>query len=401
MKSTYIAAALAAVAGPACAQNIALKPLLDGRLRYETVDQDGLAEDANALTLRLRAGLSGTTGPWSALVEGQGTAAIVDHYFDGLNGAATRPLVADPENIALYRAQLQYKTKPLTLTLGRQRIALDDERFVGPAGFRQNGQTFDAVRAELVPVKGIKADVSYVWRVRTIWGIDGSGARQQAVSGDNLLANLAVATPLGQLVSFAYLVDQDEAAVQGFRLSSQTYGARIAGSRALSKTAKLSWAASYARQSDYHRNPNDYRADYYLVDGTLDVFEWKLNAGYEVLGADKGVALTSFQTPLATLFRFQGWADKFLTTPPNGVRDLYAGVGWSKKKLGKIDVLTLQAVAHRFRSDRLDQHYGREIDLLASAKVGRTLYSVRFADYRARQFATDTRKFWLSADWGL
>ncbi len=149
MKSTYIAVALAAVAGPACAQNIALKPLLDGRLRYETVDQDGLAEDANALTLRLRAGLSGTTGPWSALVEGQGTTAIVDHYFDGLNGAATRPLVADPVNIALFRAQLQYKTKPLTVTLGRQRIALDDERFVGPAGFRQNGQTFDAVRAEL------------------------------------------------------------------------------------------------------------------------------------------------------------------------------------------------------------------------------------------------------------
>ncbi|GAC1581608.1 MAG: hypothetical protein NVS3B5_15720 [Sphingomicrobium sp.] len=356
MKSSYLVAAFAAVSGPVCAQNIVLKSLFDGRLRYETVDQDGLTQDAHALTLRLRAGLSATTGPWSALVEGQGTAAIVDHYFDGLGGAATRPLVADPENIALYRAELQYKTKPLTVSLGRQRIALDDERFVGPAGFRQNGQTFDAVRAELAPVKGVKADVSYVWSVRTIWGIDGSGARQQAVSGDNLLANLAVTTPFGQLVSFAYLIDQDEAAVQGFRLSSQTYGARIAGSRALSKTAELSWAASYARQSEYHRNPNDYRANYYLVDGTLDISQWKLNAGYEVLGADKGVALTSFQTPLATLFKFQGWADKFLTTPPNGVRDLYAGAGWSKKKFGKIDILTFQAVAHRFRSDRLDQH---------------------------------------------
>jgi hypothetical protein len=401
MTSRYLLAALAVVAGPACAQDIKLKPLFDGRLRYETVDQAGVGLDANAVTLRLRAGVSATSGPWSALAEGQGTVAIVNDYFDGLHGAATRPIVADPENLALYRAQLQYKTKPLTVTLGRQRIALDDERFVGAVGFRQNGQTFDAVRAEWMPLKGVKADLSYAWSDRTIWGNDGSGARQQAVSGDNLFANLAVTTPAGLLSGFAYLVDQDEAAMQGFRLSSQSYGVRLAGSRALSKNAKLSWAASYARQSDYHRNPNDYRADYYLVDGTLDVAQWKLNAGYEVLGADKGAALTSFQTPLATLFKFQGWADKFLTTPPNGVRDLYAGAGWSKKKLGKIDVLTLQATAHRFRSDRLGQHYGREIDLLASAKVGRTVFAARFADYRARQFATDTRKFWLSVDWAL
>ena len=46
-----------------------------------------------------------------------------------------------------------------------------------------------------------------------------------------------------------------------------------------------------------------------------------------------GVALTSFQTPLATGFKFQGWADKFLTTPPNGVRDLYAGAGYGWKKV--------------------------------------------------------------------
>jgi hypothetical protein len=393
--------ALAAAAAPACAQDVVLKPLLDTRLRLETAQQDGLADDAQAVTLRVRAGVSATKGPWSALAEGQGTVAIVDRYFDGLQGAATRPLIADPENIALYRAQIQYKTKPLTVTAGRQRIALDDERFVGAIAFRQNGQSFDAIRAEIVPVKGVKADISYAWSVRTIWGIDGIGARQQAVSGDNLFANFGVATPVGQLSGFAYLIDHDEAAVQGFRLSSQTYGARIAGSRALSKTAKLAWAASYARQSDYRRNPNDYRAEYYLVEGSLDVASWKLNGGYEVLGADKGTALTSFQTPLATLFKFQGWADKFLTTPPNGVRDLYAGAGWSAKKLGKIDVLTFQAVAHRFRSDRLGLHYGDEIDLLASAKLGHTLLIARFARYRAKQFATDTDKFWLSAEWAL
>jgi len=401
MKRIIATAALLAAAGPACADPILLKPLVDLRIRYEHDVQDGLPENSSALTARLRAGISAASGPLSALVEAQGTTALINHYYDGLKGTATRPLINDPQNIALYRAQLQYHTKDLTITAGRQRIVLDDERFVGNVGFRQNGQTFDAVRTEWTPIKGLKADVSYVWSVRTIWGIDGHGARQQAVSGDNLLANLSYATPIGTVTGFAYLVDQDEAAVQSFRLSSQTYGARIVGSRALAKTVKLSWQASYATQSDYHNNPNHYRADYYLIDAGLDLGTWKLGGGYEVLGADKGTALTSFQTPLATLFKFQGWADKFLTTPPNGVRDLYGSVGYGVKQIGPAKGVTLQAVYHRFESDRLSQHQGNEVDLLASAKFGKTLVSVRYADYNADRLATDTHKLWLQLDWIL
>jgi hypothetical protein len=401
MKRPILAAALLAAAAPACADPIQFKPLVDLRLRYENDDQDGLAARSNALTARLRAGVSASDGPWSALVEAQGLLAIDGHYYDGLHGAATRPMINDPQNIGLSRAQIQYKTSGLAITAGRQRITLDDERFVGFSGFRENGQTFDAVRIEWTPLKGLKADLSYVWSVRTIWGMDGFGARQQAVSGNNLLANLSYATPFGTVAGFAYLVDQDEAAVQGYRLSSQTYGARLSGSRPLAQGVKLSWQASYATQSDYHRNPNDYRADYYLVDATLDVASWKLNGGYEVLGAARGAALTSFQTPLATLFKFQGWADKFLTTPPNGVRDLYGSVGYGAKQIGAARGVTVQAVYHRFDSDRLGQHEGNELDLLASAKFGRTLLSVRYADYQAAPFATDTRKLWLQLDWIL
>lgn len=397
----FLLAAVTAVAGPACAQDIVLKPLADARLRYEHVDQDGVAKDADAVTMRVRGGLTATTDHWSALAEAQGTLGIDKDYYDGLHGIATRPIVSDPQNIALYRAQLQYKSKALSITGGRQRIALDDERFVGASNFRQNGQTFDAARIELTPIKGFKADVTYAWSDRTIWGIDGAGARQQAVSGDNVFVNLSYQTSIGALTGFTYLIDQDEAAVQGFRLSSQTYGVRLAGSRPLSEAVKLSYQASYARQWDYHRNPNEYRADYYLIDLALDVAALRVNGGYEVLGAEKGVALTSFQTPLATLFKFQGWADKFLTTPPNGIRDLYAGGTYALKKVGRIDVLTFQGTYHRFRSDRLDQHYGNEFDLLASAKLGRYVLSARFADYRANQFATDTEKAWLQVDWIL
>ena len=384
---------------PAAAQTIT--PLIDARLRHEHVDQDGLPRNADAVTARIRAGAQMSAGPWSALAEAQGNLAIVGSYYDGLHGsAALRPQVGDPQNVALYRAQLQYRTAPLTVTAGRQRIQLDDERFVGAATIRNNGQTFDAVRAEVVPVKGVKADVTYAWGVRTIWGVDGSGARQQAIGGDNVFATLGWISPIGTLTGFAYLVDQDEAPVQGFRLSSQSYGVRLAGARKLGK-ASVTWQASHARQSDYHRNPNDYRADYWLADVAVDLAGPKLGAGYEVLGADRGAALTSFQTPLSSIFKFQGWADKFITTPADGIRDLYASAGWGWKQVGGLKNVSLQAVYHRFESDRLVRHYGNEIDLLAQAKIGRTTASVRYADYDADRFATNTRKLWLQLDWTI
>ncbi len=51
-----------------------------------------------------------------------------------------------------------------------------------------------------------------------------------------------------------------------------------------------------------------------------------------------------------------------------------AGYGWTK--LGKIEAISLQAAFHRFESDRLGQHYGDEIDLLASVRgQARDLFS--------------------------
>ncbi|MCA1196418.1 hypothetical protein K9B35_00415 [Sphingomonas sp. R647] len=385
-------------ATPATGQT--LKPRIDARLRYEQVEQDGLPLDAQAVTLRVRAGVQGSLGPLTALVEAQGNLAIVDDRFDGLSGSAARPLIADPETVAIHRAQLALKLPVVTLTAGRQRITLDEERFVGAVGFRQNGQSFDAVRAEATPVKGVKADLSYAWSVRTIWGIDGTGARQRAVGGDNVFANLSWASPVGTLTGFGYWVDQDEAVVQGYRLSSRTFGVRLAGVRMLGK-AKLAYQLSHARQNDRGRNPNDYSASYWLAEVSVDLNGPKLGIGYEVLGADTGVALTSFQTPLGTNFKFQGWADKYLATPPDGVRDLYLSAGWVWKAIGPAKGVTLQAAWHRFESDRLTRHYGDELNLVALAKLGKTTASVRFADYRATGFATDTRKFWLQLDWTL
>jgi hypothetical protein len=402
MRSLPILAGLL-LGSAAAAQDVHIVPLADARLRYELVDQDGFARDANALTLRIRPGVQATSGPWSALIEGEATLAIVHHNNDGSNGLTAYPLVVDPRNLELNRAQIRYAgTEGLTMTFGRQLIELADQRFVGSSNFRQNQQTFDAVRLQWGRPTGFSVDVSYAWRDRTVNGVHGSGARQTAISGDNVFALLNYRTKIGALTGFAYLIDQDEAAVQGFRLSSQTYGLRFAGSTPLGHGVTLAYTASYARQSDYRHNPNDYAANYWLGEAALTAHAFTLTGGYEVLGADRGVALTSVQTPLASFFKWQGWAGKFNPTPPNGIRDLYGTLGYAWRRAGPpVDALGLSATWHRFESDRLDQHYGNELDLVASLRHGRTTFTARYAHYRADAFATDTDKFWLSLDWAL
>jgi len=400
MKRLVFGLAAASIAAPALAGSISVKPIIDTRLRWENVDQDGITKDANAVTFRARLGAEAKTGDWSMLGEIEATNAFVEDYFSGLNGKTQYPLVGDPWNFELNRLQLQYRGLPKTIvTVGRQRLNIEDQRFVGSAGWRQNEQTFDAAHIEYGTPKGFQADLTYSWSVRTIWGIDGFAARPQAVSGNNVFATASYPTPIGKLTGFGYLVDQDESALQNYRLSSQTYGGRLAGSHALSKSAKLTYALSYARQSDYHRNPNSYQADYALAEAGLEASGWKAGAGYELLGADKGAPFTSFQTPLATLHKFQGWADKFLTTPPNGIQDFYgqAGRGW--KKLGGIDLVNALVVYHHFDSARLGLHYGDEWDALLSAKKGRWVATAKLASYNADTFATDTRKLWFQLEW--
>ena len=402
MKTALAIAAGLLVGGVAHAQKVTVTPSADVRLRYEHIDQDGLPRDADAVTLRIRPGVTASWNGWSALVEGEGVLALADGYNDGLNGKALYPLVADPENIELNRAQLRYADKDgLALTTGRQRLAFVDERFVGPAGWRQSEQTFDAARFQWGKGTGLNADIAYSWNVQTVNGNRGTGARPRNIGGNNLFAVLGYATRLGTVSGFAYLVDQDASAVQGFRLSSQTYGVRFAGKAALTRDISLGYSASWARQSNWHRNPNAYAASYWLGEATLGIKAFTATIGYEVLGADKGVALTSVQTPLASFFKFNGWASKFATTPPNGLHDAYATIGYGWKNIGPLDAITLGSTLHRFASDRLDQHYGDELDLIASARRKHSTLSARFARYRAKTFATDTDKAWLQIDWSL
>ena len=120
------------------ATGVTLDPVVAARLRYETVDQDGIAESADALTLRIRAGAEVKLSGFSILAEGEGTAALVDGYNDTLpgNGIELFPVVADPENLELNGLIFSYMKAGTGVTLGRQRFVLDNALFVGNSGWR-------------------------------------------------------------------------------------------------------------------------------------------------------------------------------------------------------------------------------------------------------------------------
>ena len=399
--------AVIAVAGPAAAQSpeestepdrVQLIPILEARARYEAVDQGAL--DADAVTVRLRAGGEARFGRFSLLAEGEGTVSPLDDYNAfafPVPGESQRrpqyPVVADPENVELNRLQLQYRSEAATVTLGRQRINLDDQRWVGSVGWRQNEQTFDALRGE-ARFGPVGVDLAYAISQRTIFGRD--GGPRTAFDGDFLFAGLS--SPAGPIQGklFAYLLDYDE----DFFLanSSQTYGGILIGSVPIARGIRVSLRGSYARQTDLGDNPFDYAADYWALEGGTTLAGFTIAAGWERLGSDNG---RSVQTPMATLHKFNGWADLFLATPPAGLEDAYVSVARGFGSAGPLQDVTAQLVFHRFGSAAGPLEYGTEWDASVGFALGPVRLLLKYANYQATGFGSDTRKLWLQAEWGL
>ncbi|PEQ12339.1 hypothetical protein B2G71_12650 [Novosphingobium sp. PC22D] len=388
------AAALAAPAAAAKAgdpvaigDGVTLDPIIDGLLRYEHVAQDNALKDADALTLRIRAGVELKAGAFALLAEANGNLALVDNYNDTVPGNGVEPysVVADPDDVDLNRLQVQYTSKPATVTLGRQRINLDDQRFVGAVGWRQNEQTFDAVRGEF-KVGPVALDATYALAQNTVFGFESPNKR---FKGDFVFLDGGLDVKIAKVKAFAYLLDYDDRAA----FSSQTYGLLASGSLPLGDAFKVSFLASYAHQSDYQANPVDYSADYLHGEFGASVAGFGLTAGYEELGSDGGVA--AFQTPLATLHKFNGFADLFLTTPATGLRDYYGGIGKGLGDVGPLKGLKAGVTYHEFDSDFGGIDYGSEWDAVLSFKVGNYAVLLKYANYDAKDFAVDTEKFWL------
>jgi hypothetical protein len=367
----------------------ATRPIVDMRMRYEGVDEDGFSEDANAGTLRGRFGFeTGRIWSLSLLAEAELVRSLESDYNDTLNGKTQFPVVADPPTDEMNRLQLTSTIIPDTqLTLGRQRIIYDDHRFVGNSGWRQNEQTFDALRVVQRSLDHLTVDVAYVNQVNRVFGKDSPVGRYK---GDNYLANVSRDFAAGKLTGFAYMLDLEEAPTD----SSGTLGLRYTHKWKLPRV-ELSNLLSYATQADRAGNPIDYRDEYYAGDLTAALGGWSVGGGIDLLQGD---GVKGFSAPIGTLHRFQGWADKFLTTPPNGIDDRYLSVGYARKEAIGLDALSANAVYHHFDAQRGSAHYGSELDLMLQGTWHKLVASVTWAAYEAQDFAADTSKLWFQLE---
>ena len=361
------------------------------RPRYEFVDQDGFDEDANATTTRFR--LNYKTAKWnnlSAFVE-------FDHVFNILlsdynSGAGTSPnkgeypVVADPDGSDLNQFYFDYSSNPAwKWRLGRQRIVLDNQRFVGGVAWRQNEQTFDGFSLTNTSLRNSTLFYSYIGYVRRIFG-------QTVAAGSNKVDThlLNAKIKFGEdwsLTPYAYLIDNEDIPT----FSTSTFGARFAGNLPVGE-GKITLLAELATQSDYGNAPVSFDADYsHLTAAWVGANGLSVGIGFESLGgnSDPGEA---FRTPLATLHAFNGWADKFLSTPDSGIDDSYVSF---KMPLGKWN---LTAVYHDFAAETGGGDYGTEIDLSAARKLtDRYGLLLKGAFFSADSASTipDTNKLWI------
>ncbi len=362
-------------------------PQLDARLRFEQATQDVAGRaDGRALTGRLRLGYaSAADRDWMALAEFEGNWPLTDDrdYNSLRNGAGGRAVIADPRGEELNRLWLQYRGLPATtIRLGRQRLVLGNARFVGNVGWRQNEQTFNALH--------IDHGAAQAFRLRYAWL---TGAETVLFTSRPLDAHLLHLdyTGFGERLTvsgYAYLLDFEAADAP----DSRTVGVRLSGNQ-----GRFRYAAEYADQgaaADSDGASIEPDAAYWLAELGATLGALTATVGLEHLGGDQDPATAPFSTPLATLHKFQGWADVFLATPPTGIEDRYlqlaaSAAGWK-----------LLATYHRFAADAGGAEHGREFDLQLGRRFGSAVNALfKYARYTAAEFGVDTERVWLSLDY--
>ena len=368
------------------------KPIIDLRARYETVDDKDKAFSAQAPTLRLRLGYE--SSPWHGLALAFDFDEVVDLWSTGYNstrnGKTAYPTIADPQMLVVNRLQLSYATDfDTTIVVGRQRLQFGDQRFIGNSGWRQHEQTFDAVTVANTSVPGLTLTYAYVGRVNRVFGPeDPVPATAQAghFGSDSHLFNAVYSGFPGlKLEGYAYLLKLDQqgpasAVAATSKLSTATYGAR-AEYRATLMDGLVGHAnGAIAHLQNYADNPLAISLDYWLAEASLTYAGVTVLAGDEALGGDGTIG---FSTPLATLHPLQGWADMFLTTPANGIDDVYFKAGYALPGVLGTKNLVATVVHHDFRTDRAGVGIGSEWDASLEWTLDQhTSFLLAAADYQ-------------------
>lgn len=352
-------------------------------LRYEDVSQSNTRLDASALTLRTRLGYTSSDYKgWSFNVEmedsrialGQGDYSVDPAAYN----AGVYSVIADPETTELDQAYVKYQSDQFSFTLGRQVIALDGQRFVGHVGWRQDRQTFDAATLAYSPNDKVKASYSYVTQRNRIF------AQAQDLDAKDHFFNGSYMSSFGKFVGYAYLLEIDNNTTNAL----DTFGLSFDGKTAAND---LTWLYHFEVASQSAKTQTDEFDTRYVsasVGAVIKGYTTKLS--YENLGSDDGQL--GFATPLATLHKFNGWADVFLATPAQGLVDIQLSVA-GKAFDGKW-VLAYHDYKADDATDTVDD-LGSEINAQFTTAINKHYkLGLKYANYSGGSMRPDTDKIW-------
>ena len=364
------------------------------RARYESVEQDNGLKDAEAFTVRTTLGYkTGAFHGFSAFAEIEDVTELgSDNYNSLTNGETAYSVVADPDGTEVNQAYLQYNGFATEFRFGRQEITYRKapfHRFIGTVVWRQNHQSFDAFSVSNSSFENTTINYAYIDEIHTIFGDDrnvGTFIKDGDIDLDGHLINIQyTGLSIGKLEGYGYFLDYNDQEA----ISSKTLGLRLSGAQAINEDWKVIYTAEIANQNDYKDGTMDDQ-NYYLAELGAKYKGWLAKISYEL---QEGNGTDSFKTPLGTNHAFQGWADQFLSTPAEGLEDLYFTV------VGNVFGAKLVVVYHDFETDKGSLNAGDEFDVLLQ-KTFKTHYTlgVKYSDYDADSdyvAKVDTEKFWL------
>ena len=371
------------------------KLLLNLRPRYEYVDLATKPENAKAFTLRSLVGWE--TKPYKGIgitVQAINVAHITDDFNDDpiKNAASRYPLVADPDDTDFNQVYLDYTGLPNTrFRLGKQSIKLDNVRFMGNVEFRQVMQVFNGITVENKSIPNTEIYVAHLERVKSIFGLQ----RQAKIE---ILRGAYKFTPNDTLIAYGYFQDDPKlagAAANVTDLSNRIIGIRADGGHPFGEKFKLLYTAEYAKQNAYADGDDKIDSDYLRVGIGPKWGDWFVRMDYEKLASNNGDY--AFQTPLGTNHLFQGWADHFLTTPRQGIKDTFLTAG------GKIGKATLIVEYHRYKSDTGGINFGDELDFSVAYPFTKQISGkVEYAGFQEKDILAgaarkpDLTKIWVT-----
>lgn len=321
------------------------------KARYEYVDDESNTRDkANAYTVR------GTLGFEAALLGVDGLSLKVDgttvqtlgrtKYEDASSAANTRyDRVADPEQTRFTQGYLQYKLGATTLKAGRQITNLDNQRFIGSVDWRQMPQSLDALSLTNTSIPGLNLYGAYVYSYATVFKEPTWDSQSVILNGSYKVNDML------KITAYDYMLSLEKN-----QFAADTYGVSLTGDIPAGPV-KIAYHGEYAKQTDSTFDTTTTNIEgksdayYYNAEATVSMMGVSLGVGQEFLSGttDEGMGSdgkTKFQTPLATLHKFNGTADKFLTTPMGGLVDTYYTLGYNAGGYG-----SALATYHTFETD--------------------------------------------------